>query len=151
MKPFEKVVAGPGVKPETTSRAPCVILNIEDHGRDAIDAPDGFIPGAELLKRWNANTARAEARAEARKWFAESFYANDGITIRTLRLKKGWSQMTLAEQIGTSQPHVVRIERGTENLTLNTCRRLCSALGIDMNTLDTALRRQESLMAEKSR
>jgi hypothetical protein len=35
-------------------------------------------------------------------------------------------------------------------LSIETCRRLCVALGINMNTLDEALRRQESLAASKA-
>jgi transcriptional regulator with XRE-family HTH domain len=62
-----------------------------------------------------------------------------------LRLRKGWSQARLAAEIGTSQPHVARIERGTENLAIGTCRKLCAALDIDLNTLDRALRRQEKI------
>jgi transcriptional regulator with XRE-family HTH domain len=64
-----------------------------------------------------------------------------------LRLRKGWSQTQLANELGTSQPHIARIERGTENVTIETCRRLCRVLGIDMNRLDAALRRQEALRA----
>jgi transcriptional regulator with XRE-family HTH domain len=69
--------------------------------------------------------------------------------VRALRLRRGWSQSQLAEAIKTSQSHIARIERGTENVTIQTCRRLCAALGIDMNTLDQALRRQEVIAQSK--
>ena len=65
--------------------------------------------------------------------------------MRTLRLRKGWSQSRLAKALETSQSHVARIERGTENLTIETCRKISKALEIDMNTLDQALKRQEAI------
>lgn len=72
-------------------------------------------------------------------------YGEDGDTVRTLRLRKGWSQARLAAELGTSQSHIARIERGTENLTIETCRKLSRALRIDLNTLDRALKRQETI------
>jgi transcriptional regulator with XRE-family HTH domain len=77
-------------------------------------------------------------------------HGEGGDTVKTLRLRRGWSQTQLAEAIGSSQSHVARIERGRENLSIQTCRRLCEALGVDMNTLDAALRRQESLAGTKA-
>ena len=56
-----------------------------------------------------------------------------------------------AKALGTSQSHVARIERGTENLAIETCRRLCGVLGIDMNTLDQSLRRQEVVAQAKAK
>lgn len=94
---------------------------------------------SELVAAWEADGERRQALAAARQWIADEFYQEE--TLRTLRLRKGWSQTQLAKEIGTSQSHVARIERGTENLTLQTCRRLCTALEIDLNTLDAALRR----------
>lgn len=71
------------------------------------------------------------------------FHGTDGDTVRTLRLRKGWSQTQLAETIGTSQSHVARIERGDQNLAIQTCRRLADVLAVDMNALAQALRQQE--------
>jgi len=65
--------------------------------------------------------------------------------VHTLRLRKGWSQARLAAELGTSQSYIARIERGKENLTVKTCRKLSWALGIDLNTLDQMLRRQEAI------
>jgi len=86
---------------------------------------------------------------EGRRWVARTFYGEEGDTVRTLRLRKGWSQTRLAEALGTSQSHVARIERGTENLTIETCRKLGMVLDVDMNTLDAMLRRQEVLARAK--
>ena len=71
--------------------------------------------------------------------------------MRAFRLRKGWSQTRLAEELSTSQSHVARIERGTENLTIETCRKLSTVLGIDLNTLDQALKRQEAIAQAKQK
>jgi transcriptional regulator with XRE-family HTH domain len=89
------------------------------------------------------------ALESGRRWIAEAFYPGDGDTVRTLRLRMGWSQTRLAEALGTSQSHVARIERGTENLAIQTCRKLAAALDIDLNTLDQALKRQEAIVRAK--
>lgn len=88
---------------------------------------------------------------QARAWVADEFYAEDGDTVRTLRLRNGWSQAQLAEKLATSQPHIAKIERGKENLHISTCRKLCLAFGIDMNTLDAMLQRQEAIFAGKQK
>lgn len=113
-------------------------LSIEEFERE-------FISGFELEKDGRA------ALKEGRQWVAETFYGEDGDTVRTLRLKKGMSQVALAESLGTSQSHVARIERGTENPLLGTCRRWCIALEIDMNTLDQAMQRQEAICMAKTK
>lgn len=84
-------------------------------------------------------TAHGEAAfAEASTWVADTFYPGEQ-SLRTLRLRAGLSQAELAARIGTRQPHIARLERGVDNMHLDTCRRLCAALQVDMNTLDRAL------------
>lgn len=104
----------------------------------------------DLTAIWTKDPERQKALEEARQWLADEFYDESGDTVKTLRLRKGWSQAQLAEAIGSSQSHVARIERGSENLTIQTCRRLCEALGIDMNALDAALLRQEARVGTKA-
>jgi transcriptional regulator with XRE-family HTH domain len=50
--------------------------------------------------------------------------------VTALRLKRGWSQKQLAGELGTSQPHVARIEAGTEDLRLSTIVKLAGVLGV---------------------
>ncbi len=104
---------------------------------------------SDIAKTWVKDDSRRKAIEEARQWVGNTFHGEDGDTVRTLRLRKGWSQTQLAEAIGTSQSHVARIERGDQNLAIQTCRRLSDVLGIDMNTLDLALRQQEKLALAK--
>ncbi len=51
------------------------------------------------------------------------------------RLAKGLSQSALAELIGTSQPHVAKIEAGLINIKFDTAHKLSGALGISMDDL----------------
>jgi len=149
-KTFEKRVVTPGMTVDATSAVqPCVVFRFEDHAIPKAETPTRHKSINDLVGKWSKDEKRRAALEQARRWVADSFHSQDGDTVRTLRLRKGWSQAQLAAELGTSQPHIARIERGTENLTIDTCRRLCMALGIDMNTLDAALRRQESLAASK--
>jgi transcriptional regulator with XRE-family HTH domain len=104
-----------------------------------------------LVSEWEKDDKRRAAIEDARRWAADTFHSEDGDTVRTLRLRRGWSQVRLAEELGTSQSHIARIERGTENLAIETCRKLAHALEIDLNTLDQALKRQESIAQAKQK
>lgn len=104
-----------------------------------------------MAAEWEQDPKGHAALEEGRQWVADAFYGEDGNTVRTLRLRKGWSQTRLAEELSTSQSHVARIERGTENLTIETCRKLSRALGIDLNTLDQALKHQEAIAQAKQK
>jgi ribosome-binding protein aMBF1 (putative translation factor) len=150
-KTFENLVFGEGVSTEATSiESRCVVFQIE--GRlPKIEPPVNHKTIDQLVDKWSEDENRRQALNQARHWVAEKFHSEDGDTIRTLRLRKGWSQAQLATELSTSQPHIARIERGTENLPIETCRRLCVALDIDMNALDQALRRQEVLVKTKAK
>lgn len=150
-KTFNRQVFAPGVAPDAGSDAQsCVVLSIEAHPKLQPQVPAKHRRMADITKNWEKDAARQAAMAQARQWAASEFHGADGDTVRTLRLRKGWSQTQLAESIGTSQSHVARIERGDQNLAIQTCRRLADVLGVDMNALDRALRRQEELTLAKS-
>lgn len=100
----------------------------------------------DLIKEFSAQDHFAEHLATSRKELVSKFYGDDGDTIKTRRLKNGWSQQELAEKLGTSQSHLARIEnKGSSQLWLSTCRKLCEVLSVDMNTLNEMLERQEQL------
>jgi ribosome-binding protein aMBF1 (putative translation factor) len=139
---FERTFGQPSA---TTTSTRCQVFTFETYKAPPPPAPAQHQTLEQLMSEWEQDEEWRAAMAEARHWVADQFYAEDGDTVRTLRLRKGWSQSRLAEALGTSQSHVARIERGTENLALETCRKLCGALGIDMNTLDSALKRQEAI------
>jgi transcriptional regulator with XRE-family HTH domain len=68
---------------------------------------------------------------KARQKIAEVFYDEQGSVVTRARLMRGWSQKQLADAIGTSQPHIARIESGRDTLLLTTAARLADALGQD--------------------
>lgn len=142
---FEPVIGRPEVGHEAVS-APqkAQVFHIAAYATPEEPAPAGHMALDDLVRNWSRDESRRKAIEDARRWAADSLASEAGETIRTLRLRRGLSQARLAEMIGTSQPHIARIERGTENVTIDTCRRLAAALEVDMNTLDQALRRQEA-------
>lgn len=149
-KSFEQKIPADGVTSEATSSvSKCPVINITDYRKAQVAIPPNCHPISKVAAEWAQNEQRRQMLAEARQWLANTFHGQDGDTVRALRLRRGWSQSQLAEAIKTSQSHIARIERGTENVTIQTCRRLCVALAIDMNTLDQALRRQEIMVKPK--
>lgn len=83
---------------------------------------------------------RRASLARARQQVARDFYSTDqGSPVARARLLRGWSQKHLADAIGSSQPHVARIEAGRENLLLKTVAKLADALGVDRQVLASQL------------
>lgn len=142
---FEKIFADPGVARTSTSVVPGVVVSIDQYTETKDGAPPNFKTIGTLIDGWGKNEKRRALLAQARQWVAQTSDVADGDTVRTLRLRKGWSQTQLADAIASRQSHIARIESGTGHVTIDTCRRLCEALGVDMNTLDAALRRQEAM------
>jgi transcriptional regulator with XRE-family HTH domain len=54
-------------------------------------------------------------------------------------MRHGWSQKQLAEAIGTSQPHIARIENGRDNVLLATANQLARALQVSLEQINAAL------------
>lgn len=147
LRPTETWSAGDvASKPKIgTSTKPSEVYQFAEFVGKAPNKPDGFIAIGELIDKYEKHENRREALSNARRWLAAVVQEEDRETIRTLRLKKGWSQSRLATEINTSQPHIARIECGKANLFLNTCRKLCNAFDIDMNTLDRALKNTQEI------
>lgn len=55
-----------------------------------------------------------------------------GMRIKELRKRKGLSQEELAEKADTSANYLSRMERGTENPTLEMLIKIANALGVEM-------------------
>jgi len=56
-----------------------------------------------------------------------------GKLIKKARIQKGWSQKDLAERSGLIQPHISLIEKGKENLTIETLTKIAKIL--EMNKI----------------
>ena len=150
-KSFERVISPPGTAEETTSRTRCQVFAFDNYAVAPTQVPAKHRSIRDLIGQWETDEKKRVALEEGRRWIADTFHGDDGETVRSLRLRRGWSQTRLAEAMATSQSHVARIERGTENLTIETCRKLSAALGIDLNTLDLALKRQEAISQAKQK
>ncbi len=134
-----------------TSHHRCQVFTFDDHTPSPPQAPSKHTSISQLVAEWEQDNKRSAALEDGRQWVADAFYGEDGDTVRTLRLRKRWSQTRLAEEIGASQSHLSCIEAGTENVMIETCRRLSEALDIDLNTLNQALVRQEALTQAKQK
>jgi len=136
------------VDEKTTSDTTCLFYNFPPQPEPQL--PADFSTIDSMVKEWEQDADLGTAMNEARKWVADSYYKDD-TTVRSLRLHKGLSQAHLAELLGTSQSHVARIEKGTENPLLGTVRKLAQILEVDLNTLDMALKRQETFLNSKKK
>lgn len=105
-------------------------------------SPPGFRALDDYLAELEADPKKSSLMAKARRAMVSASAGNSERSLTDLRLGCGLSQNRLAQLASTSQSHIARIERGTENLTISTCRKLCDVLGVDMNTLDKALAKQ---------
>lgn len=148
---FDEAIRAADAASGTSTGDRCPVVTLEVNAADSPQAPSDYHSLDDFISELEQDGAGAAALADARRWVADSFYADDGATVRAMRLHNGWSQSQLAEAVETSQSHIARIERGTENVTIKTCRKLCAALGIDMNALNEALKRQEALYEAKQR
>ena len=68
----------------------------------------------------------------------EDYLSRIGYLIRDARKHRGWTQTDLAEQLGTSQSAVNRIERGHQNLSLEMLARIGEALDSEIVSLGAA-------------
>lgn len=132
-----KVVGSYSVESTTTDTGLCEVILI-DQSRPRESILPKHVSIEELESRLKKYAGFTEEMATARNWVSETIYPNQ-LTLRSLRLSQGLTQTMLARAIGTSQPHLARMENGQGDIMRETMRRLCSALNVDMNTLDKAL------------
>jgi transcriptional regulator with XRE-family HTH domain len=58
-----------------------------------------------------------------------------GQRLRSLRKKKGWTQVELADYLGLDRGYVSNIERGQRNVTLETAQVVARGFGISISQL----------------
>lgn len=83
-----------------------------------------------VLASFAGDVAVAAEMPAARQQLARAFGETDH-SLPTLRLRAGLSQAQLAVRVGTSQSHIARIERGTNDPTTDVILRISAALGVD--------------------
>lgn len=135
----------------TRSNPSAKIYNIEKHLYPEMVAPKGYKDISDIVAKSEQNPRRKAALEKARANLAKQHYGDEGQTVRTARLQLGLSQSALADIINTSQPHIARIEKGTENIALETMRKLCKALQVNMNQLDEMLHKQKQAWERKEK
>lgn len=67
----------------------------------------------------------------------------DTNSLASLRLRKGLSQSALAEMIGTTQPHIAKIEAKQICPKTITCRNMAQALGVTFEELSQCIKLEE--------
>jgi DNA-binding XRE family transcriptional regulator len=98
----------------------------------AVQAPTTAPEEQERDPKVRAGIARARAR------LAEDLPI-ERKSIAYFRLRLGMSQKQLADAIGTSQPHIARIEAGRDNVLLKTANSLARALNTTLGEVNQAL------------
>jgi DNA-binding XRE family transcriptional regulator len=103
-----------------------------------VPVPEGFEDIDAYMEARERDPAQFDALKAARRRVAEKLPASK-ITLAKLRLNRGWSQKRLADAIGTSQPHIARIENGRDNVLLSTANELSRALEVSLDDINKAL------------
>jgi len=124
----------------TTAPPSAKVLEFPGNGPAAAPVPPGYTTIDDLIEEFERDPAAKEELRRGRQWLAKTVLGDQPQSLRVLRLRKGMSQAQLAAAIGTQQPHIARIESGHADVRLETCRRIAQVLGVDLNTLDHALR-----------
>lgn len=88
------------------------------------------IPIDALVRKLEQNQTTSEHLKRARKRLAKGYYANKSGTLAHLRLQAGLSQSQLAIKVGTSQPHIARIEAGINDPSTSMIKKISIALNI---------------------
>jgi transcriptional regulator with XRE-family HTH domain len=62
-----------------------------------------------------------------------------GKIVRQMRKERNWSQLDLADELGTDAAYISRIELGMKNLSLETLMRLAKVFSVKMSFGDKQL------------
>lgn len=74
-----------------------------------------------------------------------------GAVVRRLRLERGFSQESFAQECGLERPHVGKIERGEINVTVATTARLVAGLDLTLTAFFAELERELGSAREGTR
>lgn len=83
--------------------------------------------------------------SKGRQWVAGAFFEGQPESLKTLRLKAGFSQAQLAERISMSQPNICEFEAGKRKPSTDTLIKLSDALGVSVDVVLKSM----NLMDEK--
>lgn len=122
-------------------------LTIDVRPEPVTPLDDEFISTSDLMAIWSDDETDQALLREARQWTANTLYGDECQTLRAHRLRRGFSQSELAERASTSQSHIARVEKGSEDIRLSTARKIAIALGISLDELERCIREQTSAVA----
>lgn len=134
----ETVVSVDGVQTSTAAEFFTVFVAAPDNYPDDMPSPMGYTNISTIVAKNEQNPRRAALIAQSRRKIAERI-SSDEQTLAALRLKRGLSQLQLAELIGTQQPNIARLEKGGVDPSLSTMKKLSSALEVSLDALSDAL------------
>lgn len=103
-----------------------------------------------LVAEFESESEMKEQLAQARRSLSSTMYADEPETLSALRLAAGLSQAQLAHEVGTSQPHIARIERGQTDPSTDLIARIARALEIDEARAFRAIRKQLSTRSQST-
>jgi len=95
-----------------------------------------------LMQESEADPIKAKYLSDARKELSDALYEEEPKTLSVLRLAAGLSQVQLARLVGTSQPHLARIEQGKNDPGTDMVARIATALGLNDVDVFQAIRNQ---------
>lgn len=102
----------------------------------AREKTEGYLDADDFERQLiSEDPAFAKSMLRARQKLSTSIGATG---LKAIRLAAGLSQAQLAELIGTSQPHIARLEKSPEAMYLETAVKLSHALNIDLKEIATA-------------
>ena len=105
-------------------------------------SPQDFVDIDDLVAE-DERDPRIRPHIEAGRKLVAERYPEHTRGLAALRLKRGWSQRTLADAIGVKQPHIARLELGHNDPSLSTMRKLATALGVSVEHIAHELELQQ--------
>jgi DNA-binding XRE family transcriptional regulator len=131
-------IVDPAKVPVTPATAPSNVTVCDFYRVDDFPMPDGFVDIDSAVEEQERDPGIRAGIARARMRLAEQLPFEQN-SLAYLRMRSGLSQKQLAEKIGTSQPHIARIESGRDNVLLRTANLLAKALDSTLDEINRAL------------
>ncbi len=127
-----------GTAAPETETTPVVLTWREIYRPLDVPTSDDLADIDEYVDRLERDPVRRAGIARARVRLADRLSHRLG-GLADLRMRRGLSQKQLAQAIGTSQPHIARIEGGRDNVLLATANDLARALDVPLEEINEAL------------
>lgn len=128
---FHGLASGGGSAARSTSGSPLVDFAILIKPEAPRSPRTGRLPRNVVAAQRESVDPEYRARmAAARAQLGRELFEGRETTLAGLRLRRGLSQHQLAAALGTSQPHIAKIEAGKTRIYLATAAKLAEALGV---------------------